>query len=268
MNNLFLTVFFTWPLHLDIYLEVNAINVDVAFVQQHHDRTFFQIPDFGYYFLAKDNYADHFFNIDLTSLPPMRNGYSDRHFWHQSALMSLSILMSTPDPSADEDMFSLLNDINCHFPSPCIDHMFVSTAGTGSDDRIDIDMIDLFDVLLDQMVEKPTMLMLSRHLIDTNRGNTIEELYRQRITQWGVKICVIDLINRNYLVMMHRFFIANTLRSELFPSEHNFEELYFWLTDYNRFSDCGDLNMYSNVLARMDAMFNLDFLREGVPMVY
>lgn len=216
-----------------------------------------EILDVAYY--ERLTYRAHYQMVELELLFPMMNGYSMRHFWHQYIFLKIALEDDEPYGA------NLLTHIYYLIMYPIIyeDLAF-------RDLQIDIDMISLLDALVGDIVWHPERMMSTTDFVESYRMHALDDVYHARLQQWFVPKCVVQIIARNYLIMLHKFLLnvrSRTIPANLWLDLHErFELTYEHLSHYDRFVECGDPVLHSNVLARVDIMFNADFLRNGVPI--
>lgn len=213
-----------------------------------NDKEIFQVSNSLYYKAV--TYEDHYTLIDFNIV--FMSGYTERHFWHQVSLLYFSIEIN---PDLKQSFDNIINVMK----KPYID-------SKTTDCEIDVEMIDVADTILEDILERPEYLTSPLHHIQALKWKSLTDLYSRRISDWGAKLCVVDIINRNYLIMIHQYLQSTYLFIEksLFVV---FRNIYMSLTDYSRFYDCGDIIVYSNILTRVDTLFNANFLRDGINLI-
>ncbi|RYE21158.1 MAG: hypothetical protein EOP45_09950 [Sphingobacteriaceae bacterium] len=205
----------------------------------------YQVPNWLYY--QHLSYDAHYELVNKNSLFPMMDGYTERHFWHQTSVVYLSLL-NVP-VLIRQPLENLINILR----KPYID-------SKTTDLQIDLDMMELFDTVLGDVLYRPKDLLPVMNLMRASSYMSLNQLYYNRLGTWGAPMCLIDIISRNYLIMMHQYLITLHFQNEYTV----FRDLYVHLTAYAKFSQCGSMVFYSNLLTRIDTLFNARLLSTGV----
>jgi hypothetical protein len=191
----------------------------------------------------------NFLNFDAHNRCMLPAVYSLRHFWNHMAIIKLSL---TPDMTEGKHFFHWLSSRVANNQQQ--DGPWRYLMASFDESSVDESSINDFNVFLSQFIIKPCNPY--PQLYSTIECKTLDEVFYHEFLLWGMPLCVVDMYVRNLLIVIYRFLCR--VFGSLFDQDNlqqYFTLLYNTLTDYNRFAQCGNRNMYSSWLALADATF-------------